>query len=59
MYSSQRIDTQSLHDMYTGTLQGSVYDSASLEGAHSLEDRAVPTVDPRYNYHVAELYSYM
>ena len=45
--------------MYTGTLQGSVYDSASLEGAHSLEDRAVPTVDPRYNYHVAELYSYM
>ena len=42
------LDKQVLLEMYSGALQESLYDSATLQGVHSLEDKAVITLDPRY-----------
>ena len=41
------VDMDSLRDLYVGALEDSKYDSATLQGVHTLEDKAVATLDPR------------
>ena len=44
---SVQIDVQTTQEVYIGALQDSKYDSADLQGVHTLEDKAVATLDPR------------
>ena len=42
------MDPTDSHDMYVGALADSKYDSAELEEVHTLRDKMVATLDPRY-----------
>ena len=42
------MDPTDSHEMYVGALADSKYDSAELEEVHTLRDKMVATLDPRY-----------